>query len=91
MTYEKILDEMKAYVERELLDGQGADLTATTPLLEWGVLTSLRVVRLLQFIRERFGLEIPPDQLSATNLQNLDSITKTLLGLDGARSGDTNE
>lgn len=79
MKYETTLGEMKAYIERELLDGDGKDLTPASPLLAWGVLTSLRVVQMLHFIRNRFEIEVPPDELIAQNLKDLDSITNLIL------------
>jgi len=89
MTSEAILAEMKAYIERELLDGKGSDLEPTTPLLAWGVLTSLSVVRMLAFIRERFGIEIPPDELRVGNLKDLNAITTMLVARTdgGSREG----
>lgn len=79
MNYETTLGEIKAYVERELLDGDGKDLTPMSPLLAWGVLTSLRVVKMLHFIRQRFDIDVPPDELVAHNLKDLDSITNLVL------------
>lgn len=81
MNYESTLEEVKAYIERELLAGDGKDLTPTSPLLAWGVLTSLRVVQLLHFIRHRFEVEVPPDELVAQNLKDLESIANLVLRL----------
>lgn len=79
MNYETTLAEIKGYIERELLGGDGKDLSPTSPLLAWGVLTSLRVVQMLHFIRQRFAIDVPPDELVAQNLKDLNSITNLVL------------
>ena len=40
-------------------------VTRDTPLLEAGVLDSINLVRLVQFIEERFGISIPDSDMGA--------------------------
>ena len=50
------------------------DLESSTSLLEDGVLDSLRLMKLIQFIGERFEIELEPDEVVAENYRTLESI-----------------
>ena len=47
------------FVSGVVAEGGGAPVARDTPLLEAGVLDSINLVRLIQFIEERFSLSIP--------------------------------
>jgi medium-chain acyl-[acyl-carrier-protein] hydrolase len=81
VTREQMLGQLRRFVLDELLDGRDTGLDERTPLLAWGVLDSLSVNQLLSFTRERFGIEVPPDQVTPDNLQDLDSYTGLLTRL----------
>ncbi|MEU5100169.1 acyl carrier protein [Streptomyces sp. NPDC020996] len=79
---EELLSQLTEFVQERLLsdpDSQG--LAADTPLLEWGILTSVNTAQLLTFIRDELGTTIPPTELTGGNFQNLDSITDLVLTL----------
>jgi acyl carrier protein len=65
---------LRTFIVDEVLDGPAAGLTMETPLLEWGLLTSLSTIRLLSFIAERFGVRVPEDEVVGRNLKDLNSI-----------------
>ena len=73
MTRDEMLSELTQFVGRELLDGRDAGLDEHTPLLAWGVIDSLSVAELLSFTSERFGIDVPQDEVSPENLKDLDS------------------
>jgi acyl carrier protein len=54
-------------------------LNETTPLLEWGIINSLEMVKLLSFIREQFGVEVPTDKLVADSFTSISSIADLIL------------
>jgi len=77
-----VLDKLTEYTKTELLGGQQADdLTSTTPLLEWGVLNSLQTARLLAYLREEFGVRVPPARLNGHHFRDLESITDLVTSL----------
>ncbi|MGI5459257.1 acyl carrier protein [Streptomyces sp. CA-249302] len=79
---EELLTQLTEFIQERLLsepDPQG--LAPDTPLLEWGILTSMNTAQLLTFIRDDLGTNIPPTELTGTNFQNLDSITDLVLTL----------
>jgi acyl carrier protein len=74
----KLLD----YVRRELLDdSSAADLSTTTPLLEWGLLNSIETARLVAFIRDELGVRVPPTEMVSRNFKDIESITSLVVPL----------
>jgi acyl carrier protein len=81
MTREEMLDELRGFVVRELLDGRDTGLDEHTPLLAWGVLDSLSVNVMISFTNERFGIEVPQSEVAPQNLKDLDSYVALLMRL----------
>jgi acyl carrier protein len=79
VTREEMLDELKRFVVRELLDGRDTGLDEHTPLLAWGVLDSLSVNVLVSFTRERFGIDVPQSEVTPDNLKDLDAYVAMLM------------
>lgn len=75
----EVLAQLHKYIAEQVLDGKDIDLDETTPLLEWGVINSIEIVRLLAFIRKQFAVEIPPTQMMADNFVDLGVITDIVL------------
>jgi acyl carrier protein len=62
------------YTRTQLLGGDADGLTPETPLLEWGVLDSLKTARLVGWIRDEFGVRVPPTKMNGANFKDLNSI-----------------
>lgn len=74
---EPTLDRLVDYVKNELLEGaELEELTTETPLLEWGVLNSMQTARLVSWIREELGVQIPPTQVVSRNFQTLRTVAE---------------
>jgi clorobiocin biosynthesis protein CloN5 len=76
---DRIAAHISAFIRDTFLDGDPrGELEETTPLLEWGVLNSLRMTQLLAFLRE--GLpeteraKVPALQINAQNFKNVKTI-----------------
>jgi acyl carrier protein len=78
---EEMVDELRGFVVRELLDGRDTGLDEHTPLLAWGVLDSLSVNVLVSFTNERLGIEVPQSEVTPQNLKDLDSYVSLLTRL----------
>jgi acyl carrier protein len=77
-----VLENLTTYVRVELLgEREGSELTSTTPLLEWGVLDSIKTARLLAHIRENLGVRVPPRQMIGDHFKDLEHITDLVLAL----------
>jgi hypothetical protein len=79
VTREEMLSELKHFVVRELLDGRDAGFDEHTPLLAWGVLDSLSVNVLISFTSERLGIDVPQNEVTPGNLQDLDAFVTMLM------------
>jgi len=74
-----VLAELTSYVSKELLAGQSAGLEPSTPLIEWGVINSIEIARLIAFINRRFGVSVPGELIVLDNFKNLESISKLVM------------
>lgn len=67
-----------------MLDGTDVgELNRETPLLEWGILTSLNTVRLLAHIKEQLGVTVPHRSMTGRNFKNIRTITDMVVALAG--------
>jgi 2-hydroxymuconate-semialdehyde hydrolase len=69
---------LKSYIAREWLQGQEAGLDANTALLDLGILDSLRMVSLLAFIEERFGVKVPEEDVAPIHFANIDALSRLI-------------
>ncbi|HJT58389.1 MAG TPA: acyl carrier protein [Ktedonobacteraceae bacterium] len=83
MQRSEVLEQVKSYIARQVLDGKDIGLHETTPLLEWGLINSLEIVRLLSFLQEQFYIEVPSEKIVADYFINLASIADLVVELDG--------
>jgi acyl carrier protein len=85
-------NDKRAEVARKLTDyfrtrllgeAEAAELTAQTPLLESGILNSVGTARLLAYLRDEFGVRVPPTKVTGSHFRNLDNITDLVVSLQG--------
>ena len=55
-----------------------ADLTGALPLLELGVLDSLNVIGLVDFVEETYGIELEPEEIQ--QFTTIDNIARVIRG-----------
>jgi acyl carrier protein len=73
MTGDQTLARLTEFFGRGMPDEQ--ELTPDTPLHELGVLNSLAMARLVAFIRNDLGVEIPSRALTGSHFRTLNEIT----------------
>lgn len=80
-----ITDTLRRFVACELLGDpdSAAELSDDAPLLEWGVLDSLNTARLLAYLTERFGVEVPVEQVVVEHFRDLGAIARLVRELQG--------
>ena len=69
-----VVDDLKNYLSNNVLNGKDIGLDASTPLLEWGILNSIEMVRMVTYLQTQFDVEIPPEKVLAENFKDLESI-----------------
>lgn len=63
------------YISAVVAETGGGPVTPDTQLLEAGVLDSINLVRLVQFLEERFGISIPDADMGAELFESPASVT----------------
>ncbi len=79
MQKDVIIAQLKNYIALNVLDGKDVGLDETTPLLEWGIINSLEIVKLTLFVSKQFQIDITPDKLTADYFTNISSIADLVL------------
>ena len=74
-----VIEQLKRYITQDVLGGKDIGLDETTPLLEWGIINSLEIVRLLSFIRKQFAVDISTEKLVADSFTSVSSIADLVL------------
>lgn len=82
MREQVVLDTLRGYVSERILQDPAIIIDPDTPLLEWGILNSVSTMQLIGFIRERFQVDVPPEEVAGENFRDLRSITQLLTQLD---------
>jgi acyl carrier protein len=82
-----ILNILRAYIVEKLLEGDDNGLDAETPLLEWGLLNSMEMLKLVAFIEEQFRVVLPPRDLMPEHFRTLGSATRLVNRYTSSRGG----
>ncbi|MGI5271969.1 acyl carrier protein [Nonomuraea sp. CA-218870] len=79
LTETDVTERLLAFLKERFLSGdpQG-ELRPDTPLLEWGILTSLNTAILLNHITMEFGAHVPFERVDATAFKDVASIAAML-------------
>lgn len=72
-----------AYIERDLLRRPLA-LTAETPLIASGLIDSLTLFRLVDFVQRQFGVRVEPAEITIENFATLADIARLVAARQGA-------
>ncbi|NNE33657.1 MAG: acyl carrier protein [Rhodothermales bacterium] len=76
-TSEPTTEAILRYINEDLLFGDGEAL-ADDDLLETGLLDSIGVFGLVQFVRETYGYEVPPQDILIENFRTASTIVTYL-------------
>ena len=69
--------KIKAFIAEHFLNGDAtAELSYETPLLEYGILNSVTIMRLVGFIEDEFGVETGPTDLNGDNFCSIRTIVE---------------
>jgi acyl carrier protein len=91
MNQSEVMHGVKDFVSREVLDGRDIGLDGSTPLLEWGIINSIEMARLVNFIQSRFGIKVPPDRIIPVYFKDLASITELVMDLAKSQPAETHK
>lgn len=74
MTPSNVAAHLRDFVAKELLEGQDIGLDETTPLIEWGVINSIEMARLVTFIETEWGVKVPAELVVVEHFRTIGSI-----------------
>ena len=66
------------YIQQDLLKGRVSDLSKDDDLLDSGILNSLGILQLVAFIDERFGIQVPDEDVVYENFNSVEAISSYL-------------
>jgi acyl carrier protein len=65
---------LRDFIDRDLMEGQGAGLTTSTPLFEFGILDSFALFSMIAFIAEEFKVAVHLETLRTEDFENISTI-----------------
>lgn len=69
------------FVKSELLHGRKSDLSPTEDLLSNGIIDSLGILRLVSFIEDQFGIQVPDEGVVYENFHSVHVLANYLATL----------
>lgn len=75
MNREQIESALRGFIDKTLMEGQGADLTSSTPLFQYGILDSFALFGLINFIEEEFSIPIQLEHLRTEDFATIGTIS----------------
>ena len=66
------------YIKEELLKGRKVDLKPEDDLLSAGILDSLGILQMVAFIEERFGYQVPDEDVVFENFFSIEALASYL-------------
>ena len=68
--------KIKHYISTEFFSGEEETLLNDTPLLSSGIINSISVLRLVEFLENEFGFEFAPHEVDNDYLDTIDRISE---------------
>lgn len=68
------------YVLDEFVTNRGGVIKEDEDLLSSGLIDSLGILKLVSFIEERFGIQIPPEDVVFENFNSVEAMSQYLAG-----------
>ncbi len=69
---------LNEYIHERLMSGSSDDLDENNDLLAAGIIDSLGILQLVTFIEEKFGIQVPDEDVTIENFHSLKSMTAYL-------------
>lgn len=76
-----VLETLKKYIEETIILDAHVSIDPDTPLLDWDILNSISTTRLVAFVWDHYGVEVPPGEMLGANFRNLTAITELVCRL----------
>lgn len=77
------MSALKSFVVEDL--AMGRQVSDTTNLLAEGVIDSIRLLRLVSFIEETYGITVPDESMTVDNFRSLETIASLIAQRSAAK------
>ncbi len=82
---QEIRQVIQSYIIDHFLPGEDpAELTDATPLITGGILDSIRTLKLVVFLEDRFGVTVEAHEAGVENLDSVGQISRLIAKKKGA-------
>ena len=71
-------DVLREFIQKELAQGRGADIKPEDDLLANGVIDSLGILQVVQFVEQKFSFQIPDEDVVIDNFRSIAALTDYL-------------
>jgi acyl carrier protein len=80
----KLEARVRDLIVREMLQGEDSgDLTPTTELVDTGIVDSINVLKLVDFVEETYAIELEPEDIRQfTTISNIVRVVESKAGQD---------
>ena len=68
--------ELTDFIKQEILHGRAVNLELDQDLLGAGVIDSLGILRMVAFMEERFGVQVPDEDVVFENFQSIGAMAR---------------
>ena len=72
----EVEQKLKHFIASELMYAEDDDLSSDEPLLGSGIVDSLGIMRLVSYIEEEFGVEVPEEQLVPEHFRSVTAVAQ---------------
>jgi clorobiocin biosynthesis protein CloN5 len=86
MSDDEVATALTEFIRHNLVKDMPDDIDEDTPLLERGILDSLKTAMLLNYIRDGLGTAVPPLLIDAKNFHSARTIAVMIGGLSASRT-----
>ena len=74
MPRDQIESKLRDFIDTRIMEGQGRDLTSSTPLFDVGILDSFALFSVIAFIADEFNVAIALESLRTEDFENISAI-----------------
>jgi acyl carrier protein len=74
LTSDLVKEKIIKYINDDVLEGQGYGINADTELLALGIIDSLTLVSLVNFISKEFSIEVPQEKIVPEEFLSVNTI-----------------
>jgi acyl carrier protein len=74
MNLDQVEDKIRHFIAMTVLLGQDDGQNSETPLLEWGIINSMEMKRLMRHLHAEFGVSVSPEDVVADNFRSIRAI-----------------